>query len=689
MFKKLKDRTNRIRGNDIFISYSRADSLDYALTMANKLSTRQYFCYLDQYHNHPGEKIPKALLDALKSCSAMVIILSPKAFLSQAMFQEIIEFKKTGRLIIPIKIDNIENLGQYEDVLKGLAITIESTNIWKNSEPSKKIINRIIGSFTYRKRIKVLRNLAIATMILIAAGILVGSTYSYLLKKDIDNLQVDQKLLINEKTSLEFQNTGLSDSISIKNNLLFQRNYKITELDSSIVNLNKELKISTLVLKKLNDSAQALYASNLIGLLKNEELLSNNIKSNNFDPFNINLRMLLAIESYKINQNKDAEIILNNSLSFLGVQKFKRIFDQKVVDMSMSPISFSENYFSIILENGDIYLSEANKTFKLKKLINAPQASKIFFINSDELLIVQNLPNQTKIIRYNHKSKLKNSFVLPIRCKKLDFDEGMSLLYIMDFNGKLLCYDWKQKKEVFIETELSDFAINKTQTGLTTGSPIETNEIALWKGDSILFFDLNPNIGKEKGNVFLPYDLFSSMHYSSGGNFVVNGSDLAGLSLGGSINKMYFNKPFNFRFSKENEQTFTYNYGIGNVGFGLLDSEIYFSSEIGGPNVIHFMQMYTYTAQVKEIFRILSPTEIIKLYFNSFDRVLFGIDINGHLIGWDVSKIWKNESKLEYLKGDFLIDEVCKRLLSNLTKENWNHYIKDKPYCKTCRELSS
>ncbi|RMA66572.1 toll/interleukin-1 receptor domain-containing protein [Ulvibacter antarcticus] len=687
MLKKFKERTNRIRGNDIFISYSRADSLDYALALANQLSTKQYFCFLDQFHNHPGEKIPKSLMDALKSCSAMVIILSPKAFRSKAMLQEVIEFKNTNRLIIPIKIDHIEELGVYFETLKGLAITSEKIDAWEDSEPSKKIIDRIIGSFVYRKRIKVLRNAGATVMAIIIVGILVGVTYSFLLKKDIDNLQDEKKELVGQKNNLEIQKIGLTDSINTKNNLISERNYKISHLDSSLLNLNIELNESEIVLKRLNDSAQTLYASNLIGLVKNEELLNNNFFSNDFDPFNINRRMLLAIESYKINRNKDAESILNSGIYFLGPQMFKRIFDEKVVHMSMSPISYSENYFAILLKNGDIYLSEVNKTFELKKSIRVPQASKLFFLNSDELLIVKQIPNQTEIITYNHKTQVKNSFIVPVSCKKLDFDDKNSYLYLMDFEGKLLCYDWKQKKEVFIQTELFDFAINKTKTEFSIGTPRKTNEIALWKGDTIRIFELNPNVGIEKSNVYLPYDLFSSMHYSIEGNFVVNGTDLAGLSQGTSINKMYFSKAFNFRFSTDREQTFTYKRGIGNVGFGQNDSEVYFSSEIGGPNVIHFMQMYTYTSQVKEIFRILSPTEITHLYFDPFDKVLFGIDINGHLIGWDVSDIWKNESEQNKLEGNLLIDEICKRLLSNLTHEEWKHYIKDKPYCKTCSEL--
>ncbi len=701
MFKSFSAQIKRIKGNDIFVSYSRADSLDYALFMANQLSSKQYFCYLDQFHNHPGEKIPEELINALKSCSAMVIILSPKAFQSKAMFQEVIEFKKTGRLIIPIKIEHIKELGVYEEALKGLAITTEKTDAWQNSKPSKKIIDRIIGSFIYRKRLKVLKTVGTIITTLIIAGISFGMIYSYLLKKDIDNLQTDKKILANQKNDLEIQKSDLADSISIQKDSIniqkdlidtqmdsiSERNYKITELDLSISDLNNDLDQSKLLLKRLNDSANTLYASNLIGLLKNEELANNDVFSYSFNPFNINRRMLLAIESYKINKNKDAEQILNQGVSFLGAQKVKRIFNDKVRDVTMSFSSFYENYFAVLLENGDIYVSLKNKTLQLKKLLNIPHASRLYFLNSDELLIVSNIPNQSQITVYNHKKQTKDSFLLPIRCKKLDFDDKNLYLYVLDYSGNFLCYDLKQKKVVFTEKELNDFAINKTRAELTSSFPRITDEIALWKGDTIQKFNLDKTIGKEKDKIYLPYDLFSNMKYSSGGNFLVNGTDMEGLSLGKGINKMYFDRPFSFMFSNKKQQTFAYSLGIANIGFGILDSEIYFSSMKGGENAVHFMQMYTINSEVKEVFRILYPTEIIKLYFDSFDRILFGIDMNGHLLGWDVSNIWQNELNTTKLEGEALINAVCERLLSNFTEEEWNHFFKDKEYCKTCPQL--
>ena len=695
MFKRLKERTNRIKGNDIFISYTRADSLDYALAMANLLSSEQYFCFLDQFHNHPGAEIPKSLLDALHSSSALVLILSPKAFHSKAMHQEVVEFKKTGRLIIPIKIGDIEDLGMYDELLKGLAITPEEKSAWENSKPSKKIITRIIGSFVYRKRIKVLRNVAAATMAIIIAGISVGIAYSYLLKKDIDSLEGDKTELVNQKISLEIQAKDLTDSINTTNGLIAERNDEIVQLDSSLSFVNKDLQESRLALKesrqvlnRLNDSAQSLYASNLIGLLKNEELRNPTIFSNDFNPFNINRRMLLAIESYKINRNIDAESILNNNISFLGAQRFKRVFDDRVIDMAMSFPSFSENYFAVLLENGHVFLSTANKTFVLNKLVNIPQASKLIFLNSDQLLLVKSFREKSEIIIYNHKTGEKSSFVVPLSCKKLDFDESKSHLYLLSYNGDLMCYDLKVMESVFTETGLLDFAIHKSDKDFSSTSLRETNEMALWKGDTIYRFDIKDSTRTEKNKTYLPYTLFSKIDYSPGGNFVANGTDLAGLNHGDPIDKMYFERNFDYRFFNVKEETFSYGLGIGNVGFGKLDGEIYFSSKVGGENVIHYMEMYSFAAKVREKFRILSPTEITKLHFDVFDNVLFAIDINGHLVAWNLSAIWELEEDRSQLKGDVLIDEMCKRLLVNLTKEEWDYYVTDRPYCKTCSELN-
>src|SRR5688572_1924017 len=108
---------NRIRGNDIFISYSRADCIRYSLALAKLLQAKQYHCYLDQYHNELGQTLPSKVLKELKKSSALIVVISPKAITSEPMKQEIDEFKKTGRLIIPVKISEIDHLHDYGNKL--------------------------------------------------------------------------------------------------------------------------------------------------------------------------------------------------------------------------------------------------------------------------------------------------------------------------------------------------------------------------------------------------------------------------------------------------------------------------------------------------------------------------------------------------------------------------------------------
>ena len=88
-------------GDDIFISYSRADST-YALALANELIKNNLSCFLDQWGTPPGEELPKKLINTIKRCSTMVLVGSKNAGESDNVGLEIREFLETERPIIPI-----------------------------------------------------------------------------------------------------------------------------------------------------------------------------------------------------------------------------------------------------------------------------------------------------------------------------------------------------------------------------------------------------------------------------------------------------------------------------------------------------------------------------------------------------------------------------------------------------------
>jgi len=164
-----------IFGNDIFITYSRIDGLDYALNLALKLGEKGYKCYVDQLSsNIPSGELPEEILCEVRRCTALVIIGSEGACNSENVKKEILAFKK-GKGKRPIVVldvdDNIKNEKAiwYEDV-KGLAFVDINNEDLNKKEIGDDVINRIEATFNFRKRNKILSyifNFGLLTLLLL------------------------------------------------------------------------------------------------------------------------------------------------------------------------------------------------------------------------------------------------------------------------------------------------------------------------------------------------------------------------------------------------------------------------------------------------------------------------------------------------------------------------------------------
>src|SRR5262245_14971788 len=100
-----------IFGYDIFISYSRKDSLDYAYALAAHFIENKIEVYIDQISNtRPGEKITDDIIKGIKRSKGMILIGSQCAQESKEndpIPQEIEVFLNSNgsRFLIPINVD--------------------------------------------------------------------------------------------------------------------------------------------------------------------------------------------------------------------------------------------------------------------------------------------------------------------------------------------------------------------------------------------------------------------------------------------------------------------------------------------------------------------------------------------------------------------------------------------------------
>jgi hypothetical protein len=148
-------------GDDIFISYSRADATVYAEALASRLIDKGFACYLDQYAVPPGRKLPPHVVKAARGSKMLVFIATEHALQSDYVRQEIDLVAGTGR---PIVI--IDPGGRFEELLPneptwqrllGMARTPESMAAIAEGGPSEAVVRRIANAFQFLRKDQRLR----------------------------------------------------------------------------------------------------------------------------------------------------------------------------------------------------------------------------------------------------------------------------------------------------------------------------------------------------------------------------------------------------------------------------------------------------------------------------------------------------------------------------------------------------
>lgn len=194
-------------GDDIFISYSRADGATYAAGLADKLALRGFSCRLDQWGTESGREMPESLKKALRRSAALVLVGTKGAAQSRHVGDEVREIKRMKRMIIPVVFDGVLLKNGYAPVngalvhietpdvgdaqatasaealwaaeIEGLPVSCERREVLTTGEPSEAILNRIEKTCTFWKKDKRLRAASSAAtvllIILLGASVWAGS----------------------------------------------------------------------------------------------------------------------------------------------------------------------------------------------------------------------------------------------------------------------------------------------------------------------------------------------------------------------------------------------------------------------------------------------------------------------------------------------------------------------------------
>ena len=158
-------------GHDAFISYSRADGLSYASSLAFKLGHARTSAYADIFGSEPGTTTPASVNRALRQSSVLVVLCTPAALKSAAVLEEVRQFP-AGRPVLPVRLGvDQAALAQWSERVVGIATSSESAQAWADSMPSDSVVRRVAeaaGRWRQARRLRWTIGAALSVLVLLA-----------------------------------------------------------------------------------------------------------------------------------------------------------------------------------------------------------------------------------------------------------------------------------------------------------------------------------------------------------------------------------------------------------------------------------------------------------------------------------------------------------------------------------------
>lgn len=144
-------------GDDVFISYSRADAIRYVPSLAARLAGKRHICFFDQLAAAPSEELPEKLKKKILRSTVFVLVGTRGAVASSFVRKEVELFRRTRRPFIPVDVDGalVEQEG-WRDVVGVAKIREEGARV-RGGDPSPEVVNLIKDSFRYTRRSQWLR----------------------------------------------------------------------------------------------------------------------------------------------------------------------------------------------------------------------------------------------------------------------------------------------------------------------------------------------------------------------------------------------------------------------------------------------------------------------------------------------------------------------------------------------------
>jgi hypothetical protein len=84
-------------GDDVFISYARADAIRYVPSLAARLAAKKHICFFDQLTADPSEDLPERLKKKILRSTVFILVGTKGAVASSFVRKEVELFRRTRR----------------------------------------------------------------------------------------------------------------------------------------------------------------------------------------------------------------------------------------------------------------------------------------------------------------------------------------------------------------------------------------------------------------------------------------------------------------------------------------------------------------------------------------------------------------------------------------------------------------
>jgi WD40 repeat protein len=182
-------------GDDVFVSYSRRDGALYAAGIADKLTERNLSCFIDKLGVEPNHNLPSSLIKKIQSCKVFVLIGTEGASTSNFVAQEIAEFKRTGRTILPIDFKGAVGKASWYDLIPGLATEAEKDPLaLETGTPSSNVVNFIVKSFRYTRRNQRMFRMLLGAMTIFLTLVALSVIFLFIARNQVAKANVAEQL---------------------------------------------------------------------------------------------------------------------------------------------------------------------------------------------------------------------------------------------------------------------------------------------------------------------------------------------------------------------------------------------------------------------------------------------------------------------------------------------------------------